>query len=74
MAQAELADASALMAACRNGHAEVIELLLESGADPAARDKHGKTPLGLVCDPPRGFRVDKAKEMVKLFTEHGILK
>ena len=61
MAQAELADASALMAACRNGHAEVVESLLKAGARTEVRDKVrgapatltlAQTPLPSVCLTP----------------------
>ena len=65
---------SPLHLAARHGHVNVIEYLLANGADPEAKDKQGKTPLGLAQDPPRGFRVDKAKEVIKAFTAHGILK
>jgi len=32
------------------GRPEVVELLLRKGADPNARNKDGKTPLGLAID------------------------
>jgi len=33
-----------LHAASRNGHTEVVRLLLEHGADPHARDRNDQTP------------------------------
>jgi hypothetical protein len=30
--------------------AKVVELLVKHGADPNAKDKHGKTPLGYAID------------------------
>ena len=47
---------SPLHLAARHGHVNVIEYLLANGADPEAKDKQGKTPLGLTQDPPRGSR------------------
>lgn len=38
-------DWSALCAACSNGHAEIVRLLLTAGMDPDARDSFGNTPL-----------------------------
>ena len=38
-------NASALHYAAKAGFLQTIEVLLESGADPAARDSHGRTPL-----------------------------
>ena len=36
---------SPLHVACREGHLEVVALLLTRGADPAARNRYGWTPL-----------------------------
>lgn len=36
---------TALMMACMHSHSEIVELLLDSGADPHAEDQDGNTPL-----------------------------
>lgn len=38
--------------AAREGHAEIVDLLLESGADPRQRDGDGKTPRDLALERP----------------------
>lgn len=40
---------NALHAACEQGHAEIVELLLKAGADPNFRNKNFHTPLILAC-------------------------
>ena len=44
-----IAAATALMIAAERGHAEVAKLLLAHGADPARRDKQGKTAADLAA-------------------------
>jgi ankyrin repeat protein len=38
--------------AAREGHAEIVDLLLEAGADPRQRDGDGKTPRDLALERP----------------------
>jgi hypothetical protein len=38
-----------LMLACMNVHSEIVELLLDAGADPHAEDMEGNTPLHFTC-------------------------
>jgi ankyrin repeat protein len=49
---------TALHHATRWGHPEIVEILLDGGADPAAKDGAGSSPLavaaGQVADPTRG--------------------
>ena len=40
---------NALHAACEQGHAEIVELLLKAGADPNIRNRNFHTPLILAC-------------------------
>ena len=39
---------TALQSASRNGHLEIVKLLLESGANVNKKDKNGQTALDLV--------------------------
>lgn len=39
-----------LHAACRNGHDEIVRLLLRAGVDPFLADECGSTPLDLARD------------------------
>ncbi len=41
---------TALMAAAAAGHADAVGLLLESGADPALRDRAGRTAADLAAE------------------------
>ena len=43
--QARSFNDTALYLACCKGHSEVVQVLLERGADPTLRDLHGWTPL-----------------------------
>lgn len=45
MTEADHFGNSPLHVACREGHLEVVALLLTRGADPAARNRYGWTPL-----------------------------
>lgn len=38
-----------LMMACMNSHSEIVELLLDVGADPHVEDAEGNTPLHFAC-------------------------
>lgn len=38
-----------LMMACQQSHSEVVELLLDAGADPHVEDADGNTPLHFTC-------------------------
>ncbi len=37
---------TALMWAASHGHADIVDMLLEAGADPSLRNRHGETPEG----------------------------
>ena len=52
-----------LHAAVASGHAEVVRLLLEAGADAGARNKRGKTPRQLA-------KKLKALALLSLFRQH----
>ncbi len=41
---------TALMAAAYRGHADIVSMLLEAGADPAPVNWQGKTALDIACD------------------------
>jgi ankyrin repeat protein len=55
---------TALMRAAFDGHKEVVELLLEKGADVNAKDKDGGTALMIAY-------VKGHKEIVKLLKSYG---
>lgn len=57
--------ATALSYACDRGHAEVVQLLLESGANPNAKDTfYGATPLDWAMS-------DKKREIIQALVENG---
>ncbi|MCG8339713.1 MAG: ankyrin repeat domain-containing protein [Cytophagales bacterium] len=55
---------TALHWAAENGHGEVVELLLDSGAQVEATDKEGQTPLHLAVE-------EKKEEIVRMIVEKG---
>lgn len=52
---------TALHMACQTGHTDVVQLLLERGANPAMKNNKGRTPLDLA-------KTMRHKEVVKLMT------
>jgi ankyrin repeat protein len=54
----------AFLLACAYGRTAVVELLLEHGVDPDAKDNHGTTGLGWA-------RINRHREVVELLTERG---
>src|SRR5207244_2268477 len=57
---------SPLMGASENGNVELVNFLLANGADPTAKTKDGKTPLGLA-------REKNHAEVVEALKRHGAL-
>ncbi|MBQ4875143.1 MAG: ankyrin repeat domain-containing protein [Rickettsiaceae bacterium H1] len=57
-------DRTALMLAALNGHKEIVELLLQHGADFDAKDKEGKTALMLSL-------LRRNMDIAKLLLQHG---
>ena len=44
---------SALSVACKQGHVDVVRLLIENGADIESEDNDGRTPLRYACEQQR---------------------
>ena len=55
--------------ACLNGDAALVELLLQTGADPRAKSKAGETPLDRAAFAPP----DEYTEIKKVFARRGII-
>jgi len=65
---------TALMAAARNGQLEVMQFLLQSGADARRHNNDGFTPLHCAVGAPADWPADAARkqaECVRLLLKHG---
>ena len=59
---------TALHSAAGRGWADVVAFLLAHGADPAATDHKGKTPLDLATTPVQGRPVPSSDRIAALLT------
>ena len=51
---ADSKEATPLLYACQQNLEEVVHALLEAGADPQVRDRHGRTPLSIASKSRKG--------------------
>ena len=63
---------TALMMACRLGNKDIVQFLLNEGADPQKQCKDLSTPLHFACR-PKPSKVDEAKQLpiIEMLVKHG---
>ena len=63
---------TALMMACRLGNKDIVQFLLDEGADPQKQCKDLSTPLHFACRPTPS-KVDEAKQLpiIEMLIKHG---